>query len=90
MRLALTITIAAATRALAIGYFKGHAGVQDFFAKLIGPGTGQQTDSLFEPKEYYVSPKSVHVIGIETGYLSAQVLGGTVACAIAEWDAGAG
>lgn len=65
--------------ALAIGYFKGHAGVQDFFAKLIGPGTGQQTDSLFEPKEYYVSPKSVHVIGIETGYLSAQVLGGTVA-----------
>jgi ketosteroid isomerase-like protein len=64
--------------ALAIGYFHGHAGVQDFFAKLIGPD-GQQTDSLFEPKDYFVSPESVHVIGIETGYLSANVLGGTVA-----------
>jgi ketosteroid isomerase-like protein len=65
--------------ALAIGYFSGHAGVQDFFSKLVGMGTGQQQDVLFEPKEYYVSADSVHVIGIETGYLTGLVLGGTAA-----------
>jgi ketosteroid isomerase-like protein len=64
--------------ALAIGFFKGHDGVKDFFAKLIGPKTGQQVDSLFEPQEYFVSPQAVHVIGVETGYLTARVLEGTV------------
>jgi ketosteroid isomerase-like protein len=65
--------------ALAVGYFSGHDGVTDFFSKLVGPGTGQQQDVLFEPIEYYVSPESVHVIGVEAGYLTAQVLGGTAA-----------
>jgi len=65
--------------ALAIGFFKGHAGVKDFFAKLVGPGTGQQEDVLFKPLEFFVSPQSVHVVGVEFGYLTAQVLNGTVA-----------
>lgn len=53
--------------------------MEDFFAKLVGPGSGQQQDILFEPREYFVSPGSVHVIGIEIGYLTDQVLGGTAA-----------
>ena len=65
--------------ALAVGCFSGHLGVKDFFAKLVGPGTGQQQDVLFQPIEYYVSPDSVHVIGVEAGYLTAQVLGGSAA-----------
>ena len=65
--------------ALAIGTFTGHAGVKDFFARLIGPDTGQQVDTLFAPKAYFVSPEAVHVIGIETGYLTERVLNGTVA-----------
>lgn len=64
--------------ALAIGFFQGHAGVKDFFGKLVGPA-GQQTDVQFQPLEFFVSPKAVHVIGVEVGYLSAQVLNGTVA-----------
>jgi ketosteroid isomerase-like protein len=65
--------------ALAVGYFTGHDGVKDFFNKLVGPGSGQQQDVLFQPLEYHVSLKSVHVIGVEAGYLTAQVLGGTAA-----------
>lgn len=58
--------------ALAIGFFKGHAGVQDFFGKLVGP-EGQQQDVLFEPMHFYVSDQSVHVIGVEKGYFSENV-----------------
>jgi ketosteroid isomerase-like protein len=65
--------------ALAVGYFTGHDGVQDFFGKLAGPGIGQQQDVLFQPLQYFVSPHSVHVIGVELGYLTAQVLDGTAA-----------
>jgi ketosteroid isomerase-like protein len=65
--------------ALAVGYFTGHAGVKEFFDKLVAPGTGQQQDVLFQPLEYHVSPEAVHVIGVEAGYLTARVLDGTAA-----------
>jgi ketosteroid isomerase-like protein len=65
--------------ALAVGCFHGTAGVEDFFAKLIGPTTGQQVDTLFEPMSYFVDPTTVHVIGIETGTLTSRVAGGTLA-----------
>jgi ketosteroid isomerase-like protein len=61
--------------ALAIGFFKGHDGVKDFFAKLVGP-QGQQQDVLFEPMHYFVSPQSVHVIGVEKGYFTEFVKDG--------------
>jgi len=65
--------------ALAIGYFKGIDGVKDFFAKLVGPDTGQQVDTLFAPMHYFVSPETVHVIGVEKGYFTDRVMDGTLA-----------
>jgi ketosteroid isomerase-like protein len=65
--------------ALAIGFFRGKSGVQDFFAKLVGPETGQQVDLRFQPKQYFAGGGTVHVIGVETGYLTSRVLGGAAA-----------
>lgn len=65
--------------ALATGNFKGLNGVGDFFAKLIGPDTGQQVDTLFKPMLYTVGGGTVHVIGIETGTLTARVDNGKLA-----------
>ncbi len=62
--------------ALAIGHFKGIDGVKDFFEKLVGPDTGQQVDTLFYPMQYFVSPESIHVMGIEQGYFTERVLDG--------------
>lgn len=61
--------------ALAIGFFKGHEGVQDFFGKLVGP-QGQQHDVLFEPMHFWASDDVVHVIGVEKGYFTEHVKGG--------------
>jgi hypothetical protein len=61
--------------ALAIGFFKGKAGVGDFFAKLVGP-EGQQVDEVFMPQEYYVGDGTVHVTGFEAGTLTKYVAGG--------------
>jgi ketosteroid isomerase-like protein len=65
--------------ALAIGTFRGHAGVVDFFTKLVSPDAGQQVDTLFEPTNYYDCGGSVHVIGLESGTLTARVSGGSLA-----------
>jgi len=65
--------------ALAIGFFKGHPGVLDFFAKLIGPTTGQQVDQVFEPTDYFVGGGTVHVLGFEAGTLTARVANGAYA-----------
>lgn len=65
--------------ALAVGEFKGPSGVGNFFAKLIGPETGQQVDTLFKPMLYFVGGGTVHVIGIETGTLTARVDNGKLA-----------
>lgn len=65
--------------ALATGTFRGHPGVLDFFAKLIGPQTGQQVDKLFEPMLYFEGDGTVHVIGIETGVLTGRAGNGTLA-----------
>jgi ketosteroid isomerase-like protein len=64
--------------ALAVGFFKGHDGVQDFFGKLVGP-QGQQTDVMFEPMHFFVSEQSVHVIGVEKGYFTEYVKKGKLA-----------
>ncbi len=64
--------------ALAVGDFKGLKGVADFFAKLIGP-QGQQVDKLFKPMQYFVGGGTVHVIGIETGTLTAYIDNGKLA-----------
>ncbi len=64
--------------ALAIGFFKGHEGVQDFFGKLVGP-KGQQHDVLFEPMHFFVSEQSVHVMGVEKGYFTENVKKGKLA-----------
>lgn len=61
--------------ALAIGYFKGQDGVQDFFGKLVGP-QGQQHDVMFEPMHFFVSEQCVHVIGVEKGYFTEHVKDG--------------
>jgi ketosteroid isomerase-like protein len=58
--------------ALAIGFFKGKAGVKKFFAKLVGP-TGQQVDSVFEPQQYFVGGGTVHVMGFEAGTITKYV-----------------
>lgn len=65
--------------ALAAGNFKGLAGVGDFFAKLIGPTTGQQIDTLFKPMVYTVGGGTVHVMGVESGTLTALVDNGKFA-----------
>jgi hypothetical protein len=65
--------------ALAIGYFQGWEGVKSFFAKLVGPDTGQQVDTRFEPQQYFVGDGTVHVIGVEKGYLTDRVAGGSLA-----------
>jgi len=64
--------------ALAIGSFKGKAGVKDFFAKLVGPN-GQQIDSVFEPQQYFAGGGTVHVLGIEAGTLTKNVAAGAYA-----------
>ncbi len=54
--------------ALAIGSFKGHDGVKDFFNKLMK----QQCNRAFVPLQYYASgevEEVVHAIGFENGYL---------------------
>lgn len=61
--------------ALAIGFFKGKTGVQDFFGKLVGP-TGQQVDQVFEPTDYFAGGSTVHVLGFEAGTLTKFVAGG--------------
>jgi ketosteroid isomerase-like protein len=61
--------------ALAIGYFKGKAGVTDFFGKLVGPD-GQQIDMIFMPQQYYVGGGTVHVTGFEAGTLTKNVANG--------------
>ncbi|MGH7522720.1 MAG: nuclear transport factor 2 family protein [Gemmatimonadales bacterium] len=61
--------------ALATGVFKGLSGVEDFFAKLIGPN-GQQVDTLFKPMLYFEGGGSVHVIGIESGTLTGNIANG--------------
>ena len=61
--------------ALAIGFFQGESGVQDFFARLVGP-TGQQVDSAFQPTDYFVGNGTVHVIGFEAGTLTQYVANG--------------
>ena len=65
--------------ALATGNFKGLSGVGDFFAKLIGPTTGQQVDTLFKPMLYTLGGGTVHVIGVESGTLTALVDNGKLA-----------
>jgi ketosteroid isomerase-like protein len=65
--------------ALAIGYFSGRAGVQDFFAKLVGPD-GQQVDSYFQPNSVTLCDDgTVHVMGNEAGTLTANVANGAYA-----------
>ena len=64
--------------ALAIGFFKGKAGVKEFFAKLVGPN-GQQVDSAFQPQEYFAGGGTVHVMGFEAGTLTKNVAGGAYA-----------
>jgi hypothetical protein len=61
--------------ALAIGFFKGKAGVTEFFGKLVGP-TGQQVDMIFAPQLFFVGDGTVHVTGFEAGTLTKYVANG--------------